>query len=101
MIPDVYWFTRLHTKKKTSALNLFSHSPADAVVKLEGSVYSVPENGGQVQICAVVNTNNTNCVIGFSFEVVISLNAAAEGILFVYTYWVSLCSKSFCRGCGY
>ena len=49
-------------------------------MELEGSVYSVPENGGQVQICAVVNTNDFNCVIGFSFEVIISIEAATEGM---------------------
>ena len=64
-----------------SASSLFF--PADVVVELERSVYSVPEIGGQVQICAVVNTNNTDCVIGFSFEVLISLNEVTEGILFV------------------
>ena len=55
------------------------------MVELERNVYSVPENGGQVLICAVVNTNSTDCAIGFSFEVVISLHAAAEGTLCVYT----------------
>ena len=43
-------------------------------VGLEKSVHLVSESSQTVEVCAVLNTTHTDCVVGFPFEISLSLD---------------------------
>ena len=53
---------------------------ADAMVGFESSQYSVRENEGVVQVCAVVQHPEVNCVINFPFNILLSVSDGSAGI---------------------
>ena len=45
---------------------------------LERTLYSVTEGVGEVEVCAVVYSPNSECPVGFSFDVILStINGSA------------------------
>ena len=50
-----------------------------AVVGLEQTFYSTPEDGGSVEVCAIVHVPHINCPIKFPFTVLLSTEDFSAG----------------------
>ena len=53
---------------------------SEAVVGLEKTIYSVFEDGGVVEVCAIVYSPTIDCPIAFPFDVSLSTSDRTAGI---------------------
>ena len=59
---------------------------SEAVVGLENIIYSVSENVGVVEVCAIVYSPTIDCPIKIPFDVSLSTSDNTAGIMLVFMY---------------
>ena len=68
---------------------LFFSLTSEAVVGLENTIYSVSENVGVVEVCAIVYSPTIDCPIEIPFDVSLSTSDNTAGIMLVCMHYTS------------
>ena len=96
-LEQMYHYIVIHKLLRLIGLHVFMYLlTSEAVVGLEKTLYSVSEDEGVVEVCAIVYSPTIDCPIEFSFNVNLSTSDRTAGILLFNVHYIS---SALCMPC--